>query len=167
MSRTAASRPPSTAAAFALGAAGSLALFALGLGMTLDRPGTQSISEAEDSATEGPRQPVGSLTYLPLPEPINATIRGNNRQLTLELAFAVEGQRMDLLSMADMLRKDVPLLMVELAQAVLVCDESQPTLEAFRRALPEHLRTVVNERYATADLPDPVFEVMVTFFAVN
>lgn len=152
--------------AFATGLGGALCLFALGLGMLFDRPSAQLVPPAEEAEIQGPRLPVGALTYMPLPDPIHATIRGGRRQLTLKLAFAVEGQRLDLLAMADMLRKDVPLLVLDLTEALRACDEAEPSIDAFRRALPEALRAVANGRYGTEDLPDPVFEVMIPHFVL-
>ncbi|WYK04230.1 hypothetical protein DWF04_014435 [Cereibacter sphaeroides f. sp. denitrificans] len=150
---------------FSLGLALPLGLFGAGLARLLDRPAVSLLPPAPAEAA--PRRPAGPLTYLPLPAPVHATIRGGQRQLTIQVSFAVEAGRIDLASMASMLKTDLPLLTVELAEALRACDEAQPSLDAFRRALPEALRAAVNARYATAEAPEPVFEALLTDFIVH
>lgn len=79
----------------------------------------------------------------------------------------METGQIGLAEMASMLKTDLPLLTVELAEALRACDEAQPSLDAFRRALPNALRAAVNARYGTPEAPEPVFEALLTDFLVN
>ncbi|SNX67795.1 hypothetical protein SAMN05878503_101433 [Cereibacter ovatus] len=144
---------------FGAALAGPLVLFGLGMGVTIYRTTPAAPVEVEEKTG-----PEGALTYLPLPDPISATIRGGTRTLDLRVTFAVEGERLDMMAMHKLLLGDLPLLMVELTEAVRICDEAQPSLEAFRRALPGVLRDVANSRYGTAEVPDPVYEALITDF---
>ncbi|AZB55187.1 hypothetical protein EBL89_07640 [Cereibacter sphaeroides] len=151
---------------FSLGLALPLGLFGAGLARLLDRPPVSLLPPAPVEEA-GPRRPEGPLTYLPLPAPIHATIRGGRRQLTIQASFAVETGQIGLAEMASMLKTDLPLLTVELAEALRACDEAQPSLDAFRRALPDALRAAANARYGTPEAPEPVFEALLTDFLVN
>ncbi|WP_096785559.1 hypothetical protein [Rhodobacter sp. CZR27] len=155
---------PSSLIPFGLGLCGTLVLFGLGLGLALQAPSPPPEPAPEPGEAAGP---AGPLTYMPLPEPILASVRDNRRQLTLRVVFAVDGTGLDLPAMAGKLRADIPLLVAELAEAVRLCDETQPTIEAFRRALPAALREVVNARYGTEAAPAPVYEALLTEFIVR